>query len=232
MIYTADGKKYSENVTVKIDSASIASNKLNIKFSATRSASLSGLDVTKITPTVLVGLYGYDTKDYIIGPHERLSDDNKDGVIDSKDARALEYVVGTDTARMKTVSAADGKWEVSVDLSNWANLIADKTVKRLEVAVLPALKNADGVTVALNAPSRTFDIAANAFDDKFFSPIVKVVKGCNNCHDALATSFHTPDRGGNVVVCRLCHTTKTGGSHLEMQSRSIDSYIHSIHWRH
>ena len=55
------------------------------------------------------------------------------------------------------------------------------------------------------------------------------MSGCNNCHDALATTFHTPDRGGNVVVCRLCHITKAAGSHLELQSRSIDSYAHAIH---
>ncbi len=33
----------------------------------------------------MVGLYGYDTKDFIIGAHERLADDNADGVIDNKD---------------------------------------------------------------------------------------------------------------------------------------------------
>jgi hypothetical protein len=27
----------------------------------------------------------------------------------------------------------------------------------------------------------------------------------------------------------MCHITKAGGSHLEMQSRSIDSYVHAIH---
>ncbi len=32
-----------------------------------------------------------------------------------------------------------------------------------------------------------------------------------------------------MVACRLCHITKAGGSHLEMQSRSIDSYAHAIH---
>jgi OmcA/MtrC family decaheme c-type cytochrome len=84
--------------------------------------------------------------------------------------------------------------------------------------------------LAINSPSRTFDLAANAFVDDFYSPIVKVTDGCNNCHDALATTFHTPDHGsGNVVVCRMCHITKSGGSHLEVQSRSIDSYIHAIH---
>lgn len=228
-IYTANGKKYSDAITVKIDSASLANNKLTFRFSAAESPDLAGLNIADIKPTVLVGLYGYDTKDYIIGPHERLIDDNGDKVIDSKDARLLESVVGTEHPRIKTVSAAGGKWEVTADLSNWADLIASGVVKRVEIGVLPSLANADKMAVALNAPSRTFDLGKNAFDDKFFSPIVKVADGCNKCHEALATTFHTPDRGGNIVICRLCHTPKTGGSHLEVQSRSIDSYIHAIH---
>jgi OmcA/MtrC family decaheme c-type cytochrome len=202
---------------------------LDIQFSAVESSDLEGLDVADIAPTVLVGLYGYDTKDYIIGPHERLFDDNGDGTIDSNDQRTLEYAVGEEHPRFTTVSAEGGSWEVTADLSAWTDLIADGTVKRVEIAVMPALQNADGVTLALNAPSRTFDLAANAFADDFYSPIVKVTDGCNNCHDALATTFHTPDRGGNIVVCRLCHITKSGASHLEVQSRSIDSYVHAIH---
>jgi OmcA/MtrC family decaheme c-type cytochrome len=229
VIYTADGLKYSDAITVTIDSASFSGNKLDIKFSAAESPDIPGLDVADIAPTVLVGLYGYDTKDFIIGPHERLFDDNGDGTIDSNDERTLEYVVGEEHPRYTTVSAAGGSWEVAADLSAWADLIADGTVKRVEIAVMPALEDADGVTLALDAPSRTFDLGANAFDDEFFSPIVKVADGCNNCHDALATTFHSPDRGGNIVVCRLCHITKAGGSHLEVQSRSIDSYIHAIH---
>jgi hypothetical protein len=31
------------------------------------------------------------------------------------------------------------------------------------------------------------------------------------------------------VVCRSCHVVTSGGSHLEGQSRSIDSYVHAIH---
>jgi len=177
----------------------------------------------------MVGLYGWDTKDFIIGPHERLTDDNGDGKVDSKDLRALEYVVGDKHPRVTTVSAAGGSWEVTADLSTWADLIAAKKVKRVEIAVMPTLNDAEGDMVALNAPSRTFDLAANAFADGFYSPIVKVAKGCENCHDALATTFHTPDRGGNAVVCRMCHVTKSGAAHLEMQSRSIDSYVHAIH---
>jgi len=223
------GTRYSDVFTVSIDEASLAGNILTIKFSAKKNVDKTKLLASDIVPTVLVGLYGYDTKDYIVGPHERLTDDNGDGVIDSKDKRALETVVGTAHPRITTVSAAGGIWEVIADLSAWADLIAAKTVKRVEIAVLPTLKNADGVTFALNAPSRTFDLAANAFADTFYSPIVKVADGCNACHDALGTTFHSPDRGGNVAVCRLCHTTKSGGSHLEMQSRSIDSYVHAIH---
>jgi len=229
VIYTASGQKYSEAIVVTIDDASVADNKLTVKFSAAEVTDLAGLDVADIIPTVLVGLYGYNTKDYIIGPHERLFDDNGDGVIDRNDQRTLEYEVGAEHPRYTTVSAAGGSWEVVADLSAWAEMIADGTVKRVEIAVMPELENADGVQVALNSPSKTFDLGTNAFDDDFYSDIVKLEDGCNACHDALATTFHSPDRGGNIVTCRLCHITKSGGSHLEMQSRSIDSYIHAIH---
>jgi OmcA/MtrC family decaheme c-type cytochrome len=231
LIYTADGLRYSDAISVTIDSADFDGDMLNIQFSGAESPDLDGLDVEDIVPTVMVGLYGWDTKDYIIGPHERLFDDNNDGEISraSGDQRALEAEVGAEHPRVTTVSAEGGSWEVVADLSAWADLIADNTVKRVEIAVMPALEDADGVTLALDAPSRTFDLAANAFDDGFYSPIVKVTDGCENCHDALATNYHSPDRGGNIVVCRLCHITKSGGSHLEMQSRSIDSYVHAIH---
>ncbi len=231
IIYTADGVKYSEAITVSIDGASISNNKLSIRLSADEEQNLAGIDIADMVPTVMVGLYGYDTKDYIIGPHERLFDDNNDGEISraSGDQRALEYEVGAEHPRVSTVSASVGSWEVVADLSPWADIIADGTVKRVEIAVMPELENSDGIVVALNAPSRTFDITTNAFDDDFYSPIVKLEDGCLNCHEALATNYHSPDRGGSIVVCRLCHITKSGGSHLEMQSRSIDSYIHAIH---
>ncbi len=176
VIYTADGLKYSDAISVTIDSASFDGTNLNIKFSAAESPDLAGLDVADIVPTVMVGLYGWDTKDYIIGPHERLFDDNGDGEISSSsgDQRTLEYEVGAEHPRFTTVSAEDGSWEVVADLSAWADLIADGTVKRVEIAVMPALENADGVTLALNAPSRTFDLGANEFADDFYSPIAKV----------------------------------------------------------
>ncbi len=95
--------------------------------------------MTTIIPTVMVGLYGFDTKDYIIGPHERLADDNGDGEIDRSDQRALEYEVGAEHPRFVTVAAGDGSWEVTADMSTWADMIADGTVKRVEIGVMPDL---------------------------------------------------------------------------------------------
>lgn len=228
-IYTADGIKYADAISVTINSAAFDGSKLTFGFSAAQDPDL-GFDLATITPTVMVGLYGYDTKDYIVGPHERLTDDNGDGAIDNKDGRALEFVVGgPENPRFAVGSAADGSWEVTADLSQWADLISNGTVKRVEIAVMPALAGEDGELLGLNAPSRTFDLGANAFADDYYAPIAKVVDGCNECHDQLATTFHEPDRGGNIVVCRMCHITKSGASHLEMQSRSIDSYVHAIH---
>jgi OmcA/MtrC family decaheme c-type cytochrome len=231
IIYTADGVRYSDVISVTVDSADFDGDMLDVQFSAVETEDLEGIDVADTVPTVMVGLYGWDTKDYIIGPHERLFDDNNDGEISSAsgDERALEYEVGAEHPRASTVSAGDGSWEVEFDLSAWADLIDDGTVKRVEIAVMPALENEDEVMVALDAPSRTFDLGANEFVDDFYGPIVRVEDGCENCHDALATNYHSPDRGGNIVVCRMCHITKSGGSHLEMQSRSIDSYAHAIH---
>ena len=230
MIYTADGLRYSDAISVTVDAASFDGEMLTIEFSAVEVEDLDGIDVADMTPTVMVGLYGWDTKDYIIGPHETLFDDNNDGEISrTGDFRALEYEAGTEHPRFETVSAGDGSWEVKADLSAWTDLIDDGTVKRVEIGVIPTLETEDLGVLALDAPSRTFDLGENDFVDDFYAPIVRVEDGCENCHDALATNYHSPDRGGNIVVCRLCHITKSGGSHLEMESRSIDSYAHAIH---
>jgi OmcA/MtrC family decaheme c-type cytochrome len=229
-VYTSEGVKYSDTVVITIDSVSVSNDEVTIKFSAAETPNLAGIDVDDIAPTVMVGMYGWDTKDYIIGPHERLVDDNNDGEISrsSGDNRALEYEVGDEHPRASTVSAAGGSWEVIIDMSTWGNLIDDGTVSRIEIAVMGELENADGVELAINAVSRTFDLATNDFDDDYYDDIVKV-EGCNSCHEALGITFHGPDRGGSIVVCRMCHITKADGSHLEMQSRSIDSYVHAIH---
>ncbi len=71
-------QKYADAITVTIDAASLSvDNVLTIQFSAAESPDLPGVDVTTIVPTVMVGLYGWDTKDFIIGPHERDDDNNR-----------------------------------------------------------------------------------------------------------------------------------------------------------
>jgi len=214
------GTKWSEVFTASVDDASLEGNILTIKFSAKKNADITTLSAADIVPTVMVGLYGYDTKDFIVAAHGRDEDRN----------RLLEYAVDGETVnpRFTTISAADGNWEVTADLSMWADMIADGKIKRAEISVQPALSNSEGEIVALNAPSRTFDLIANDFDDDFYSDIIDI-NGCNKCHDALATTFHSGSRGGNIKVCRTCHVGLSGASHLEMQSRSIDSYVHAIH---
>jgi OmcA/MtrC family decaheme c-type cytochrome len=228
----ATGTKYSSAITVIIDNATFVDNTNTLTFGFHATGSLGGVSSTSIVPTVLVGLYGYGTKDYIAGPHERTIDT----------ARDLEAVAGTAHPRITITSPAAGTWVATANLSNWAALIAADNVIRVELGVIPTLRNpaiatADNI-VALDAPSRTFNLNTKAFENAFFgNSIVRVpggavggvVSGCNNCHEALATTFHTPDRGGNIVICRLCHITKAAGSHLELQSRSIDSYAHAIH---
>jgi OmcA/MtrC family decaheme c-type cytochrome len=225
-IYSTAGVRYSTTFVVSTPTVTIANNVLDIKFSAT--GTLGSLSAADITPTVLVGLYGYNSKDFIVSPHSR----------DADRVRLLEFKIGDTNPRFTTVTAAGGNWEVTADLSLWADWIADGTVKRAEIAVLPELKDAAGTVLGLNAPSVTFNLDGVTDDSGYFSDIVKVAKttgtdgkitGCNTCHDQLATTFHSGIRGGNIKVCRLCHTVANGGSHLELQSRSIDSYVHAIH---
>jgi OmcA/MtrC family decaheme c-type cytochrome len=227
MIYTADGVKYSDAITVTIDGASISGNELTIELSASGTA--GGLDSADIVPEVLIGLYGYDTKDFIVNGHDRY-DSSGNGKISRQDGDFAKgaFEVGTDHDYFELISEAAGAWTITHDLTEWADLIADGTVKRLEIGIIPIFHDAEDEKVSLDAPSRTFVLAANDFDDDYYSPIVDVEK-CQNCHDALATNFHSPYYGGNVVICRMCHVGLSGGSHLELQSRSIDSYVHAIH---
>jgi OmcA/MtrC family decaheme c-type cytochrome len=250
-IYDATGAKYSSYTTATIDSVTFGtctatSCVIDIKGS---SHSTNPAFVTGIVPTVLVSLYGYDTKDFIL-----------DGDSDAANGGSLlTYTVGgPDTVNpctpvapattctapppvWTTVSFANGSWEVTADMAQFQpqatttdtipNMIAAGTVKKAEVLVLPTLTVA-GQTLALNSPSQTVDLTnKGAFVSNYFqgtNAIVDINK-CNSCHDALGTTFHAPDRGGNIVACRSCHVVTAGGHHLETQSRSIDSYVHAIH---
>jgi OmcA/MtrC family decaheme c-type cytochrome len=233
-IYTDVGARYADSFQVTIDNASVSNYQLTFGFHATESPDIAGLAVTDIVPHVMVGLYGYDTKDFLFGPHERSIDSDRD----------LEFDTTAIHPRLTTVSAGGGAWTVTADLSHWAAYIDNSTVKQVEIAVLPKLLSASiasGATLALNAPSRTFSLVDNAFKSNYYQGTAKLVNvtsktlsddttsGCNVCHDALGTTFHSANYGGNIVVCRMCHTVNHGGSNLEMVSRSIDAWAHALH---
>ena len=244
VIYTdVAGTKISEDITVSIDSAALNGYTLSIAFSASGTATNGAgiaLDSVDILPGLLVGLYGQATKDFLVGPHARDIDGDRNLEFDVTQSAAGTW--NTHPRFLVDPSSTPGAWVVTADLSHWANLIDDGTIFRAEIAVLPELvaivgeddsspagsNEDDDYVVALNAVSNTFVFAGDVLTEPF-AGIVSVEEGCNNCHDALATTFHGPDRGGSIEVCRLCHITLSGGSHLEMQSRSIDSYIHAIH---
>jgi OmcA/MtrC family decaheme c-type cytochrome len=227
-----DGTRYADIFTVTIDSASLTGNILTFKFSAAEGTNPTDLAPEDIIPTVMVGLYGYDTKDIIVSPHSR----------DEDDERLLELQIDGESTnpRITVVTAANGSWEITADLTMWADMITDGSVKRAEISVMPLLADVvgliddhdngeeDDIAYALDAASRTFDLTAKAFADDYFTAIVDV-ENCNVCHDALGTTFHSPARGGSIAACKQCHFTGNGGSHLEMQSRSLDSYVHAIH---
>jgi len=235
MIYDVDtGTKYSEIFTATIDTAALDGNTLSVSFHVDEAAdNPTTWSKTDIVPNLLVGLYGYETKDFIVSPHSSFDDGT----------RYLEGDISEplDNPRFTIVSApGDGTWKVDVDLSAWADMIDDGIINKAQIGVRPALRDPAApfgieersglpYPFALNAVSRTFDFLKPGFDDTFFGNNIADVQGCNKCHDALATSFHTADRGGDIPLCRLCHWSGTGGSHLEMQSRAIDSYAHAIH---
>ncbi len=223
-IYDATGQRYADLHTVSIDDVSLNGDLMTIEFSS---------NDTAIIPEVSVSFYGYDTKDFLVSGHTR----------DATRAR-MEYVPessGGDPNPLFTEEAgsAPGAWTVTLDMAAFQaedtdsipDLIASGTVRKAEIGLTPELE-VDGIDVGLNAKTRTVDLDAGMFTDNYFKgtdALVDVDK-CNVCHDQLAVTFHSGSgRGGDITMCRVCHVTTSGGSHLEMQSRSIDSYIHSIH---
>jgi OmcA/MtrC family decaheme c-type cytochrome len=250
----ATGAKYADTFTASIDSVTVSGTDLSIQISAT-GGPLNGLNATDIIPHIQVSFYGYDTKDFILSNHTRDANGNRmEKTIGTANPLFTEDDAdGSDGTWAVTLHMANYVPDDPTNLGSIPQLIADGTVKKAEVAFLPELDhptitivdhsgNTVPAPVGLNAPSVTVDVTADAVDPfvaDYYSgdnAIVSVegdaaagIKGCNSCHDQLAISFHSGDRGGNIVVCRMCHVVTSGGSHLEGQSRSIDSYTHAIH---
>jgi OmcA/MtrC family decaheme c-type cytochrome len=216
-IYDENGVKWSELYTADITGLSMADGVIDLTFTANTEL--------MTTPTALFSFYGYDTKQFIVSSHTR-----------DADRKNLEKTIGTDNPYIaEAADSVQGAWHLTFPIDSYAvyplqEMMDDGEIKRLEVSIRPRVEVNDEV-VATNAVSETLDLVTNTVDDDYFKGANAVVdvEGCNSCHDALATTFHSGDRGGDITVCKHCHYPGNGGSHLEMTSREIGSYVHAIH---
>lgn len=243
-IYTAAGQRYADMYSVAIDEVTKTDDVVKVKFSANPAATAAG-----VVPELIVSFYGYDTKDMLVSSHTRGS-----APMCGSSACRFEFVVGsTNGLFTETATGVAGTWEVDVNLAAYVpaatgsaatglpsipEMIADGRIKRMEIGILPALAleiDGEEVDVPVTGASGTFlvtETGVTGVSEPWFkagNAIADTAK-CNACHDTLGTTFHGPDYGSlGVAGCRNCHVTTSGGGHLEMQSRSIDSYVHSIH---
>ena len=237
-IYNAAGQKYADLYTVSVDNVTISGSMLTVNFSSNDPA---------VIPEVLVSLYGWDSKNFIVASH------TSDGSTACLDRRgnpggcSMEYTpesVGGSANPLFTEDAASvpGDWMVTVDLAAYVptaflpedipTMIANGTIKMAEITVTPEIE-VGGEDVVLMAANETFDLGGSMVVADYFkgaNATVDTAK-CNVCHDALASSFHDGSgrAGDGIEVCKNCHVTTSPGSHLEMASRAIDSYVHAIH---
>ncbi len=233
-IYDAMGQKYSALYTVSVDNVTVAGDLMTIEFSGSDPA---------IVPEVLVSFYGWDTRHFIVGSHER--DANVTECTGRRPGCKMEYVPessGGSPNPLFTEDAASvpSAWIVTLDMSALQltktdllpQLIADGVVTKAEISLTPELE-IGGEDVVLEAIGKTFDLSAGTFIDDYFKDANATVSldKCNACHDTLASTFHDGSgRGGDgIEVCKHCHTTTFPGSHIEQASRAIDSYVHAIH---
>jgi OmcA/MtrC family decaheme c-type cytochrome len=163
--------------------------------------SMTGLPTgSTVTAAAPFAIYGYATKDF----------------------------VATGNA---TVSGA-GPWTAVVNLASttFTTLQEAKDATKLEIGFQPTVKLLDGTQIAASGLTATVDFTTGAQVANQYGKNITDAAKCNKCHESLGLTFHNPSNGSmGVVGCRLCHVVTKGGSHLEMQSRSIDSYVHALH---
>ena len=241
-IYNAAGERYAALPAYDstITSVTKAGDKVTVKFSGPAGS----------TPMLAVGFYGYDTKDMLVSPH---TGDGTQRCWSTRTNRAsgctMEYTVGTNATEhpnplfVETATGVAGTWEVELDLASYVQpaatglasipaLISSGKVERMEVMVFPSMK-VGAVSIATQGAAKTYEVTPTGAVEMaggFYKDTIALDAKCNDCHDALGTTFHGPNYGSNGIAgCRACHVTTSGGGHLEMQSRSIDSYVHAIH---
>jgi len=235
-IYDDLGTRYADTYTVSIDSISLDAtnpNLMTVEFSASDAA---------VVPELLVSFYGWDTKHFLVGSHERDANPACSGF---RPGCKMEYVPESSGGNPNPLftedpASAPPNWIVTLDMAalqltktdDLPTLIANGDITKAEVAITPELE-LGGMDVILEAVGQTYDLVAEADLADYFKDANATVDldKCNVCHDVLASSFHDGSgRGGDgIEVCKHCHTTTFPGSHIEMASRAIDSYVHAIH---
>jgi OmcA/MtrC family decaheme c-type cytochrome len=232
-IYDADGNRYADTLTATIDSVTVSGTDVTVAWSVAD---------PEMEAYVLVSLYGWNSKNFIVPSHARDGSDLCVGRSGDPDGCEFEYEYEDNPLFKDFSEIAPGSWEVTADLAAWVpvgtntpdipTMIADGTISRAEITLTPRWTDADGNRVALNAVTQTFEVGTGTLVDNYFkgdNAVVDVEK-CNACHDQLASTFHAGSgRGGDIVACRNCHNPTFDGSHLEMNSRSTENYVHSIH---
>lgn len=235
MIYTADGVRWGDALLITIDDASFNSNTsvLTVELTVEEVIEVDYVDAEDVTPDVRAALYGYDSKDFLVYVSGDETDNGSGSWTATVDLSSYAEDMGEDALyrRLEIVVRPDASLPVgdvdeddASDCGNGAGEGCSRGYYCDQTECIPE----DDIGIAPISPSRTFDLTANDFDDDYYADIVDVEK-CETCHDALATTFHSPNRSGNIVTCRMCHNPTRAGSHLEMQSRSLDSYVHAIH---
>jgi OmcA/MtrC family decaheme c-type cytochrome len=224
------GTQFSATRKAQIDSASFDA----VAFVATVAFEVAGVPTNAVVvPTVVASLYGYDSKDFIVSGHSSSPKIECTGV-DAACTGALTVTAG----------ASPNTWVATINLATWSAQLTAKQVKQMEVGVLPTIAidptqavstTTGNLAAVVTGVTKTIDVsktAANALiaDANVYGKTIVDAANCNKCHDALGTTFHNPNYGSaGTVGCRLCHWVGSGSSHLEMQSRSIDSFVHAVH---
>jgi len=226
--------KYADAISISFGTITYNSTAKTLTFEFTLADSSNVADMQTVVPTVIISGYGYNTKNFLLSGHT----DTDPSTTVTK--RLAEGALSTTTAPVNfsnisnpTKTAASTSWKATYDMSafDYTGLVTSGAISKIEIGVMPKVVDADGNVVAASADSTTFNLSTNAVVANYYQGTSEVIPAanCNKCHEQLATTFHRPAYGGKITVCRMCHTPASGGSHLEMQSRSIDSYVHAIH---
>jgi len=222
------GVRYDSIYTVSIDDITMLDDTLTIDFSTSDAA---------IQPEILVSFYGWGSKQFLIASHSRDASDvclSRSGNPGS--GCRMEFAPGDFNPLFSEVPGS-----VTLDMAAYVptvtlpdtipTLIGNNVIRMAEVTVTGEMV-LDGVELALDAVTQTFDVQAGGSVDEYFKGDNATVDTdkCDACHDQLAVTFHGGSgRGGDIVACKNCHVVTSPGSHLEMASRAIDSYVHAIH---